>query len=330
MQALPEPLGVQHMQILAVVVLYKTSLEDSTTIQRLNDEFALSPDLRNNIKVLLWDNSPDPICFESGAKGLFEYKHSKANLGVSGAYNGAMAYAIECGYEWMLLLDQDTEIKAGFLRTMMHHWRDLDKQCEIAAIAPTVFVRGFVVSPRQQLFNHHRPYPAGQIGVAPGEAFAINSGCLVRVAALDEIGGFSADFWLDYSDMYVFHQFYLHGKKIWRAADAELEHDMSIMDYDRLMTPSRYRNFSYAESAFNDMYKGPIENAVQTMRIFVRAIRQRRKYRNPEFSRIAWEQLIYRLRVPRAERMARWFVESKKRNAALAAGEDETGGAVLQ
>ena len=317
------------MQILAVVVLYKSSLEDSITLRSLNAEFERCHDLRNQIRVLLWDNSPSPLSLNE-LQSAIEYRHSKTNLGVAGACNGAMEYALEQGYRWMLPLDQDTEIKAGFLDKMTRCVGALDSREEIAAIAPTVLVRGLVVSPRRQLFNRHRAYPNGQCGIAPGEAFAINSGCLIRVGALREIGGFSTDFWLDHSDMYVFHQFFLRGKKVWRAADAELEHEMSILDYDRLMSPWRYRNFSEAESAFNDLYKGWIENTVQTARLFVRAILQRRRYRNPEFSRIAWKQMLYRLRTSKSKRIERWLADGRRRLAQATGDTSETARQSLQ
>ena len=118
------------------------------------------------------------------------------------------------------------------------------------------------------------------------------------------------DFWLDYSDLYVFHQFFLHEIKIWRAVDASLEHEMSIMDYDRLLSPQRYQNFSNAETAFHDLYKGRLENTVQTFRLFARAIKQRFKYKNPEFSRIAWRQWIYRISTSREQRIAEWQAQS--------------------
>src|ERR1700757_1511319 len=73
--------------------------------------------------------------------------------------------------------------------------------------------------------------------------------------------------------------------KVWRAADAELDHNMSVMDYNRLMTPDRCLNLSAAESAFSDLYRGRLENAVQNLRLLGRAIKQRGKYRDPEFSR---------------------------------------------
>ena len=289
----------------------------------------MNAELAECYEVTIWDNSPEAL-MEPQLSVPFLYRHSETNAGVSGAYNNAMEYALQHGHEWMLLLDQDTEIDAAFLRAMMAHALKLEANPEIAAIAPTVFVRGFTVSPRQQLFNRHRAYPAGQSGVAPGEAFAINSGCLMRASSLKEIGGFSTEFWLDYSDMYVFHQLFLHGKRVWRAADVELEHDMSIMDYDRLMTPQRYCDFSAAESAFNDLYKGGVENAIQNLRLFARAIKQRKKYRNPEFSRIAWRQLIYRLRVRRAERIARWRDENRMRNGRGVSPSGNSGRGELQ
>lgn len=300
-----EGASFRAMQILAVVVRYNTPLEESETFRGLSAALTASSDLAQAYKLLIWDNSAQALS-HLDSPIPFEYRHSERNLGVSGAYNSAMHYAITHGHTWMLLLDQDTTVTGDFLRTMLRHSRELEARAEIAAITPTVQVGNFIVSPRQQLFNRNRPYPQNESGKASGEAFAINSGCVMRTAALQECGGFSLEFWLDYSDMYVFHQFFLHGKQVWRAADAELEHDMSIMDYDRLMTPQRYRNFSHAESAFNDLYKSWFENAVQNLRLLVRAIKQRRKYKNPEFSRIAWQQLRYRLQVPRHERLARW------------------------
>ena len=320
------------MKILAVVVRYKMPLSESPTLQGLYDVFSSQPDLARGYTVMIWDNSPEAIV-NPQLSIPFLYQHSKVNLGVSGAYNGAMEYALEHGYPWLLLLDQDTKITNGFLLTMLRHSLDLLSRQEIAAIAPTVRVGRIAISPARRLFSlsgRPRKYLAGECGIAPGEATPINSGCIMRVASLQTIGGFSLDFFLDYSDVYVFHQFFVHGMKVWRAADVEIEHDLSIMDYDRMMTPWRYRNFSYAETAFNDLYNGRIENAVQTLRLFARAIKQRMKYDNPEFSRIAWDQFMYRLRVPQAERIARWLTEGKKRAAQQAGRTGEMCGHVLQ
>ena len=320
------------MNILAVVVRYQMPLAESPTMQGLCDALSSQSELAQGYTVMVWDNSPEALVSLQLAIPIL-YWHSKANLGVSSAYNGAMEYALEHGYPWMLLLDQDTKITRGFLLTMLKHCMDLLLRLEIAAIAPTVRAGKSVISPCQQVFgliDRVRNYPEGESGIAPGEATAINSGSIMRVASLKAIGGFSSDFWLDYSDVYVFHQLFIHGMKVWRVADAELEHDLSIMDYDRLMTPWRYRSLSCAETAFNDLYKGGIKNAAQTLRLVARAIKQQIKCDNPEFSRITWDQLKYRLRVPRAERIARWFEDGKKRATQPAERTSEMGRPILQ
>lgn len=300
------------MTILATMVRYNTPLSDSQTVQGICDALAGDIRLRRAYSFLIWDNSPEELSMPR-LPIAFAYKHSRSNLGVSGAFNNAMKYAYSHGDDWLLLLDQDTEVTASFLRSMLHWTRRLESHREIALIAPTVRVGDSIVSPRRYLFNHHRAYPGANPGIAPGNPFAINSGCIVRTSALSEIGGFSLDFWLDYSDIELCHRFYLRGYKLWRATDAELQHQMSIMDYDRLMTAARYTNYAYAETAFNDLYKGRLENLAQTLRLLVRSIRQRRKYSNSIFSRITLAQLAYRLRVRRRERIRRFLADSQTR-----------------
>jgi GT2 family glycosyltransferase len=311
--------------ILAVMVRYRTPLADSRTLCGLREALRSNAGLARSYAVMVRDNSPEPAD-ESELPASFQYRHAPANLGPSGAFNEARLHARARGHAWMLLLDQDTEVDAKFLHAMLRHLGEVAHRSEIAAVAPSVWAGGVLVSPRRQLFNRLRPYAQNESGVAPGEAIAINSGCMVRISSLERIGGFSRDFWLDYSDMDLFHRFHLQGMKVWRAADAELQHEMTVMDYDRLMTPWRYRNFLSAESAFNDLYKGRLENAVQTLRVFVRALRQRRKYKNPEFSRIAWEHWKLRLTTSREQRLLRWKAESAIRQAVLESSAERLAG----
>ena len=293
------------MQILAVVVLYKTTFEDSHTVQSLRKALVNKPELRNSVQVLFWDNSPESI---EGTEMPFPclYKHSIKNLGLSGAYNSAAAMADEQGIPWLLLLDQDTRLPESFLPDMLRHAEQLTGRREIAAIAPTVGVGDFVVSPWLVLFNRHRSYADGESQLADGEATAINSGSLLRVKALLAIGGYSEEFWLDYSDRYVYHQLFRKGYRVWRATDIRMQHSMTVMDYDNLMSTWRYKNFIYAEGAFNDLYKGWQENAVQTLRLAARVFRQRKRFKNPEFSRITLRYLFYRLSVSKHRRIKRW------------------------
>lgn len=308
------------MAILAVMVRYNTPVQQSETIRGVCEAFAGDAALGEAYQFLIWDNSPEPIEYPN-LPIRFEYRHSRCNLGISGACNEAMHLARARRHQWMLLLDQDTRVTAAFLKAMLGWSERLAGRSEIAVVAPTVRSGGLVVSPRQYLFNRHRAYLDPAPGIAEGEAFAINSGSLARVAALRAVGGFNNDFWLDYSDLYVCHQYFLHGYKLWRATDAELEHEMTVRDYDRLMTPARYINYSYAESAFNDLYKSPVENGVQNLRLLVRAVRQRRRYKDPAYSRITLAQFFYRMRVARAARIENWKNEGERRRARMTLNE---------
>ncbi len=293
------------MTILAVVVLYKVDFAASPTACSLRRIFSASPEILSQVKVLVWDNSPEPLP-DPTADFPYIYRHSSSNVGISGAYNSAASYAREHGFHWLLLLDQDTELPQTFISNMLQHVEKLNDHEDVAAIVPTVFVKDFTVSPRRMLFNRHVAYPAGESGIAEGEPAAINSASLLRVKHLLEVGGYSEAFWLDYSDWYVFHQFFLHNKKVWRAAEIQLQHSMTVMDYDNLMSEWRYENFLEAEGAFNDLYKGRCENAIQTVRLFARTFRQRRRFKNPAFSHLTWKHFVKRLTTRRSKRILRW------------------------
>jgi GT2 family glycosyltransferase len=301
------------MDTLAVIVRYKTSLAESQTLRGLSDAFQARPGLLDSIRILIWDNSPESLD-ELDLSFPSEYRHSVQNMGVSGAYNGALPIAESMGAQWMLLLDQDTAITEAFLLRMMEYATQLSSRAEIAAIMPTVRMGETIVSPREMLFNSNRTY-SGPSGPASGEVIGANSGMFIRVQALRSIGGFSLEFWLDFSDMYVLHEFFLRGLRVWRAADVEIQHSISILDYDNLMPTLRYLNFIEAEGAYNDLYKGWFENSVQTLRLWVRVVLQRIRHKNPEFSRITWRHLLHRLTTGRDQRLALWRETQRARFA---------------
>ena len=75
----------------------------------------------------------------------------------------------------------------------------------------------------------------------------------MRVTALREVGGYSEEFWLDLSDVYVFQELYRKGKFMYVAGDLRVDHSIASMDFDKEMSPERYRNFMAAESAYIDL-----------------------------------------------------------------------------
>jgi GT2 family glycosyltransferase len=302
------------MQILAVVVLYKRSPENSETIQSLIRVFDRNPTLRAAVQVLLWDNSPAPA-FHASLPGAFDLRRAGRNVGTSGAYNYALEMAESLGCPWLLLLDQDTMVSQEYLGAMIEYSEQLALRAEIATVVPFIFSHGALVSPRRLLsFNRVQQIPLSFNGLCKDKAYAVNSGTLMRVTALREVGGYSEEFWLDLSDVYVFQALHRKGKYMYVAGELHVDHSIASMDFDKEMSAERYRNFMAAESAYIDLFLPPMERVAQLVRLFVRAVRQFRRYENKVFSRIAWEYFLQRLFLTRAKRLKRWRSQLRQRD----------------
>jgi GT2 family glycosyltransferase len=302
------------MQILAVVVLYKQAPKQSQTIQSLIQVFNRNAGLNDSVRVLLWDNSPVPAS-DVSLPFRFELSYGGHNVGTSGAYNHAMELAESLACPWLLLLDQDTTVSEEFLRAMIRYGEQFEQVAEVATVVPFIFSHGALVSPRRMLrFNRMQQIPVTFCGLCKDKAYAVNSATLLRVAALKEVGGYSDEFWLDLSDVYVFQALHRKGKYMYVACDLHVEHSIASMDFDKEMSPERYRNFLAAESAYIDLFLSPVERSAQLLRLFARTLRQYGRYENKIFSKIAWEYFLQRLFLTRAGRLERWRSQLRSRD----------------
>ena len=288
--------------ILMVVVLYGKTFAASKTLAGLTQAVAEDPGLLRSFELLVWDNSPAPL--KSATMPFpFRYHHATRNEGVAGAYNGAARLAHEQGARWLLLLDHDTSVTGDFLRGMRQHADQAADDERIAAVAPYLHAGKFVLSPRLWRFARHVPLPRPAAAYTERRIiFAANSGTLVRVDALEAIGGYSPRFWLDYSDIYVFQRFHELGFGVRIAGDLALEHEVAMLDYDARMSPARYATYLAAESDFLDLYRGSAESMLHMFRLAMRAVRQRR-FADAAFSRMTRQELWRRLRTGRKARL---------------------------
>jgi hypothetical protein len=302
------------MQIVIVVVLYKRTPEQSQTINSLGEVFGRNPKLLEFFKVLLWDNSPTALA-EPAIPFPAEYRHGGRNLGTSGAYNHAMEFAESLGAPWLLLFDQDTTVSQEYLPRMLEYSHRFQNDSQISTVVPFVHSHGTLVSPRSLgRFNRVKQIPSTFDGVYKRKAYAVNSATLMRVAALREIGGYSEDFWLDLSDVYAFQAMYRRGRYMFIAGDLHLQHSIAALDFDKEMTPHRYRNFLAAESAYVDLYTSPPEQALHLLRLLARTVRQYRRYHNKVFAKICWEYFCRRLFHTKAKRILGWRQQLAQRD----------------
>jgi hypothetical protein len=301
------------MRVLAVIVLYKQSVERSQTLMSLGEAFGRHPELANFLRVLLWDNSPTPTT--PSLAFPFDYFHSRKNVGTAGAFNRAMELAETMAIPWLLLLDQDTIFPEQFVTRMVEYSDRFADDPEVAAVVPLLWCRGQMISPKR-LGSFYRilPVPPACYGTYKEQVVVCDSATLMRTTALREAGGYDEElFWLDFSDIYVFDALHRNRRYIYIASDLQLQHSLSIMDYDNDMTPERYANFLAAEGAFLLLCRSPLDNVALTVRLLARAVKQYLRYKNKAFARMTWTAFCCRVLVAKTQRMKNWEKELRRR-----------------
>lgn len=187
----------------------------------------------NSYPVLILDNASSDqtvSLLESLEDPDLEIKQLGSNLGLGAAYNIALAEAGKRSFRWLFLLDQDSVCRPGCLESLYKQAEDLlHSQKKVGGICAAVYSRAFpdVI---------HLPYIWDGKSLKPIQRSdkqnimqidsSISSGTLYSVNALQDIGGFRADFFIDFVD----HECHLRLKKagwsMWCSWDAWIEHDL--------------------------------------------------------------------------------------------------------
>lgn len=237
------------MKTTIVIVIYKVLPEYSRTLCSL---FSILETKKNdNMSVIIYDNSPDIKNYDPGYHNInSSYKHDPRNLGITAAYNYAFAEARENGSEWLLLLDHDTELTEEYIDKVMN--MD-EKDKKVAAVVPKINCENQMISPVYS--NTLRPLQGDKpaAGIQEKPVMAINSGALIRMSFLNEIGGFNEEFPLDYLDHWLFYEIYVKAYRV-RILNVSLEHELSVMDYSRVSL-TRYKSILESEIRFYKKYK---------------------------------------------------------------------------
>lgn len=291
--------------ILAVVVLYGMPPHESPTLRTLEASVVSMSAFAGKFKILVYDNTPGCYPIEKLSTRC-EYHASSTNKGLAEAYNYALHMAEKEGFEWLLTLDQDTEIPEGYLSRFSQRARQLSHDDRVAAIVPCVADHGVVISPHTLFLGIANRVPGHFSGISKRETAAINSATIWRVSCIRAMGGFNPLFWLDYLDYWVCHTIHRMGKRIYVDSNFVINHELSLLDKDNRMKENRYENFLGAECAFYDIYRTRIEGLFLTLRIGCRLVKQIIKREGEQFRSLTWNFLKRRLLVSREARIAEW------------------------
>ena len=211
----------------AVVVLYRCAPEDSPALCGLQS--ALHADPAAAIRVLVYDNSPAGNPPAPTLPDNIVYLHDPANGGLLAAYTHAQQQAQASGAEWLLLLDQDTQVTADFVQLQLQMVDELAARPTISACVPRLRSAGQLVSPHGPLGLRQDALPAAFTGEAPLGTTAFNSGAMLRRSALQAVGGFPPGYWLDFLDHALFARLARAGFRLW-VLPIELDHAMTWED----------------------------------------------------------------------------------------------------
>ena len=302
---------MDRSRILAVIVLYKQRPSASVTVATLARALRESPSV--DCSVLIHDNSPaGDIAAEELPEG-FRYYAAPVNRGLYAAYEGARLSASGQGVlgpaegcDWLLTLDQDTALPADFFSAIEPGLRAAKEDPRIAAIVPHLAEGERLLSPAYVGLSRTSPMPASFSGVPAREARAFNSAALLRVEALNSIGGFDPCFWLDHLDSWLHHQLYVHGWRMYVLDSVHLEHHFSLLNYRDRVSLAHLRNFLAAESAYFDQYSSPLAGVAHTVQLAGRLVKQTLRGETREVRGATWDALWRRLTVARSRRLSGW------------------------
>lgn len=237
-------------RLCAVVVLYREEAGESLTVRSFDRAMRCEPALASDIFVCVYDNSPHPAPLP---RDLFPCEwvgfQPHRNNGLAEAYNSALQVARQGEIKWLLLLDSDTEVTLAFLKASLEGMDIAEADDKIAALIPHIVEGGTVHSPRFASALRRRPVSLSISGVVNDELVALNSGSVLRVAAVVTIGGFNIDFWLDYLDYWLFRSLHARGYRVFVLPET-LAHSLSFADPAGRMPRERYQNMLGAERYF--------------------------------------------------------------------------------
>ena len=223
--------SIKKQSILYCIVLFKCDLEHSKTYSSL-----LNDDYRSWLYI--YDNSPEP---HNITRPNTIYVHDKNNSGLSVAYNSASLYAKGHGFEWVLLLDQDTDFTNIRIEDYLNA---ISQNPNIYLFAPKVRVgSGLYMSPCVLKHKSGHLMSCVPSGIIDLEKYSIiNSGMCVNVKAMIYCGGYNEKVFLDYSDIEFLDRF----KKNYPTAyiiNKEIIQNLSALSDDKATTINRYRLF---------------------------------------------------------------------------------------
>ena len=267
-----------------VLVLYKIRLDECASYlsfkknaEKLNVEYDL----------LIYNNCPEMMVENSNN---YTVVNAETNGMLAGAYNYALQKASEEKIEWLLLLDQDTEITTAYIEELSA-FLNSEKNNEITVAVPVLKYNDITLSPKRIDNSRWKHYDLEKKKCYQDEKIiAYNSLTLIKIEFMCNLGGFSNEFPLDMLDYWYYYKLYEQNKKIY-VFDAEIKHELSLFDYQKNVSIERHKNRLSAEKKFIRNYLGKSYQRSYHFSLLKRFIKELIFYKNKTYAKITWLEL---------------------------------------
>lgn len=155
--------------------------------------------------IVVVDNTPGGVpSFRDFKNRRVRFIVNGENRGLAAAQNQGICFARECGFEWVLLLDQDSSPAGDFMAAMSNYYSGLSEaeKEKLLMLAPRIYdeVGRF-------FYKHVLPGPLGFVrrlcdgqDYLKGAFFSISSGSLIPLRNFLDLGLMDEDFFIDYVD----------------------------------------------------------------------------------------------------------------------------------
>lgn len=185
-------------KFLIIIVRYKKDLSEILPLKYFEQCQS------NDFEYFIYDNSPDKLLSLSLSHAV-RYVYDGFNSGVSKAYNEGVKYAVENGFKWVILFDQDTEIRDSnyfsAIKENIYVYKDIN------LFAPIVYYNKGVMSPK--ICKYYRPISnIINLGIQSLKNVSIiNSGLTISTDSFVKAGGYNELVILDFADYQFIERF---------------------------------------------------------------------------------------------------------------------------
>lgn len=265
-------------RIFAIIVLYQERWADIPAQPFL--ERAVSEGL---CSLMIHDNSAAAQTEPFFENKRVTYIHDGANPGLATAYNRALQVAE--GYDWLLLLDQDTVVPIEYFEKLIRVASD----SHAVALVPQIVSAGRQISPVAANKYIDRRAVSLEPGVYQERVMAINSGSCINRGFLTSIQGFNEEFPLDFLDHWLFWKIFQLGQTV-EVMAIKLEHELSVLDYSTLDL-ARYQGILKSEMFFYRKYDRKNLTAHRGQ-LFLRTLKQFLRVKDRRFWKVTLKEFL--------------------------------------